>query len=66
MRRNDLKFSLGRFRKNLFSKREVRHWNGLCREVVKSLEVFKKHLDVVLRDMVYWGNIGGGWTETAE
>ena len=24
-----------------------------------SLEVFKKHLDVVLRDMVYWGNIAG-------
>ena len=24
-----------------------------------SLEVFKKHSDVVLRDVVWWGNIGG-------
>ena len=25
------------------------------------LLVFKKHVDVVLRNTVYWGNIGGGW-----
>ena len=34
----------------------VRHWNGLPQKVDKSLspEVFKKHSDVVLADVVYW------------
>ena len=40
--------------KNLFSKGFWRHWHRLPREVVESpsLELFKKHVDVALRDVV--------------
>lgn len=42
------------FRKNFFTQRVTRFWNGLTREAVKSLslEVCEESLDVALRAMV--------------
>jgi len=41
-------------RQNFFTERVVRHWNRLSREMVESpsMEVFKKHVDMELQDMV--------------
>ena len=55
-RGNGLKLCQGKLdiRNNFFTERVVRHWNKLPKKVMESpsLEVFKKRVDVALRDVV--------------
>jgi len=59
-RESSLSWRQGRFRldikKNFFTERVIKQWNRLPRELVESpsLEVFKKHTDIALSDMVQW------------
>jgi len=55
-RRNGSKLPQGMFRqdirKHFFTKRVVKHWNGLPREVIDAPCLSKRHLDKALNNML--------------
>jgi len=67
-RGNGLKLHQGRFRletrTNFFTERVIKHWNRLPREMVESpsLEVFKRHVEVELKNMVDLAVLVNSWT----
>lgn len=48
-------------RKNVFTEKAVKHWNRPPREMEEppSLEAFKRHVDVVLRNTPQWWACAG-------
>lgn len=58
MQRSGLKLHEGKFRldfrNHFFTERMVKHWNRMPREVIgsSSLEEFKRHVNVALKDIV--------------
>lgn len=40
--------------KNFFPQKVARHWNGMPREAVASLEMFQARLDGILSNLVKW------------
>jgi len=71
MRGNGLKLLQGRFILDIRKKipeRVVGCWNRLLREVAETpfLELFKKRVDVVLKEHGFVGNAGGRWMDGSD
>lgn len=53
----------GNRRKNFFTVRETKHWNGLPSEVLESLVIFKACLNVFLCDLLQGTPLAEHWTQ---